>query len=283
MSSLRTRKGPPLEKRNLSKLSNAASQAYTILHNTLPTLFPSDNSSNHFRYLPLNDDTRQIRLIELVLTGPSGDIQISMRHVSLNEAPDYATISYSWGSHSQSYRTIFCNGYLLAVLPKVARILESLRDDKTYGIGLYWIDSICIDEADTKEKAAQVALMPTIFLQAQLTIGWTDVELSESTARLLAQIATFTRAPHAADSGPSLLQNHTRITAEELDRYESDYHALVSKLPTPESTKETCTPGNLRSSFRKASGSNTPTIPEFDETETFVEICRLLDAEYFSR
>ena len=39
-------------------------------------------------------------------------------------------------------------------------------------IHLYWIDAICIDQKDLRERSTQVSLMSKIYRQAQCTMAW---------------------------------------------------------------------------------------------------------------
>jgi hypothetical protein len=50
-----------------------------------------------FTYSPFTEPQKQIRLLELLPGAGTGAIQCHLRHVSLDSAPAYEAISYTWG------------------------------------------------------------------------------------------------------------------------------------------------------------------------------------------
>ncbi|SMR61741.1 unnamed protein product [Zymoseptoria tritici ST99CH_3D1] len=133
------------------------------------------------------------------------------------------------------------------------------------------------------EKREQVGLLPTICLRAQLTIGWTNVEMTETTANFLAQVATIAPAAYSRESCASILQGHTYVAAGDLERFESQYGALLVRLSARRSTGPSHIHRSLRYLFRTGAGSSPPVITGFDERRALVEIYHLLGSAYFSR
>jgi hypothetical protein len=121
--------------------------------------------ASSFKYKPLPPG--YFRLLTIV--GP-GDFPVGqMEAFSLDAAPEYVAMSYSWGKNTTS-RTFFCNNQTFAVSSEVLDALNSL------GLGLrttkVWIDAICINQADEEEKANQVAEMQRIYARATRVAIW---------------------------------------------------------------------------------------------------------------
>lgn len=262
-------------------LPENAEKPYTILNETRPASSPESYDESPHAYRPLAEN--EIRLMQILPARPKDTIRIATRHVCLDEKPRYAFVSYVWGDASLEQWPIVCNGSSMSVLPRVARILESLRDNNAYGIEWYWMDFICINQSDRVEKREQVGLLPTICLRAQLTIGWTNVEMTETTANFLAQVATIAPAAYSRESCASILQGHTYVAAGDLERFESQYGALLVRLSARRSTGPSHIHRSLRYLFRTGSGSSPPVITGFDERRALVEIYHLLGSAYFSR
>jgi len=124
-----------------------------------------------FRYQPLDSNTTQIRLLA-IRPGQGGDtISCTLRHVYLDEKPQYEALSYSWGDPSQTHEIgIFLHGDLLKVTPNLFAALKYLRQEATETV--LWVDALCIDQANVQERSSQVQRMRDIYSHAQRTIVW---------------------------------------------------------------------------------------------------------------
>lgn len=74
---------------------------------------------------------------------------------------EYVAISYCWGTHSSTDRIWLTETSYLPINSSAARILHSVKPDLNI-----WIDSVCINQEDTKEKSKQVSLMWDIYRAA---------------------------------------------------------------------------------------------------------------------
>ena len=99
----------------------------------------------------------------------------------------YAAASYAWG-RNQSTRSIriYRNGFRtsLEVNVNVWMLLQILRAKWGY----VWIDAICINQADSKEKSAQVAMMADIYRNASTVAVYLGVAPTASHLTLNQQI-----------------------------------------------------------------------------------------------
>lgn len=91
-------------------------------------------------------------------------------------------ISYSWNDDSESSPdTLKCEEHDIVVQKTVFQLLKRLR--KVDQALTLWIDAICINQADSKEKGPQVAMMGRIYSSASSVLVWVGVEDGRS-ARL---------------------------------------------------------------------------------------------------
>ncbi|KAF7531499.1 hypothetical protein G7054_g8799 [Neopestalotiopsis clavispora] len=141
-------------------------------------------ASSSFEYPPLDKTKSQIRLFE-ILPQPDSSLRYSLTTSDVSSCPNYIALSYVWGDDEPS-NTIVINGQdfkirdnLSYALPRLADF-QSKRDEKHF-----WIDAICINQEDTKERNHQVGIMKDIFTKASLTVAWLGVD--EETSRLLSQ------------------------------------------------------------------------------------------------
>ncbi|KAK3669894.1 hypothetical protein LTR78_010205 [Recurvomyces mirabilis] len=121
----------------------------------------------------------QLRLLQILSVEPT--IECGLTLSSLRHDTPFTALSYTWvnalhpdqpatsGSTQEGTFTIKVNG-------KRCRILENLYDAlKAFGTdpGQYlWVDAICINQQDVREKTFQVQLMSTIYTDAAQVIVW---------------------------------------------------------------------------------------------------------------
>lgn len=123
-----------------------------------------------YRYTALNENNREIRLLEI--HGPGADlfeIRCSILVTSLNNAPEYTALSYCWGDISNE-RTIWLDDANLLVTSNLFSALLELRTRP--GVKQLWVDAICINQSNHFERNQQVPLMRDIYGGAKLTIVW---------------------------------------------------------------------------------------------------------------
>ncbi|KAG9227953.1 heterokaryon incompatibility protein-domain-containing protein [Amylocarpus encephaloides] len=143
----------------------------------LPPVISLVEQNDYSAYRPLRHDLREIRLVEVQPDENAGPIRIVLRYTSLSDEHRlrYDALSYCWGDaedlqqvlltapdHSQP-RATFVNRNLLSALQQ----LRSQTAPRTL-----WIDLLCINQTDMKERTSQVALMGEIFASAETVCVW---------------------------------------------------------------------------------------------------------------
>ena len=128
-----------------------------------------------FVYTPLDQSRRQIRLMYLVGNRDSSKgaaVRASLKAVSLDSEPEYASLSYVWGN-SEEEQLISLNDRAFAVRSNLLVALQQLQTRLGDGCSLpLWVDAVCINQRDELEKNAQVREMGAIYSRAKLVVAW---------------------------------------------------------------------------------------------------------------
>lgn len=119
-----------------------------------------------YRYHPLQCSD-SIRLLVLHPSPTQLDpVLCTVRHSRLSEASlKYEALSYTWGDATQKQAIYFASGSReLSVTKNCLSALLHLR--YTHDDRMLWVDAICINQEDLKERASQVRMMDKIFERA---------------------------------------------------------------------------------------------------------------------
>ena len=136
------------------------------------------SSSYKYDKLPAS---KTIRLLDLKPAEAStDDIVCSLRQVALSEKPSYEALSYAWGD-SKSSGEIQCDGLRIKISGGLEIALRYLRQAD---IRTLWIDAICINQKDTREREQQVRLMRDVYQNAWQVIAWIGEEKLEDSPAL---------------------------------------------------------------------------------------------------
>ena len=136
---------------------------------------PSPDASGGSYFTPL-PSARHIRLIDL--SAKEDQITITHSIVSLEEAPTFYALSYTWGIPTQRDLDLRMQNPDVPVTENLGSALYFLG---TLVPGKYWIDALCINQRDDAEKSSQVALMRDIYSAAKVVIMFLGPKDDEST------------------------------------------------------------------------------------------------------
>jgi hypothetical protein len=148
-----------------------------LFSSMISTLLAFTRPSKKKLYKPLDWTRSQIRLLVLPAGASSDPIHCSLRSVSINDRRPYTAVSYAWGTN-QTKRQIDINGIQVYINENVFDLLTTVRD--VHDQQFLWIDAICINQEDAKEKAQQVMIMGTIYRNARSTYIWLGTSTEDS-------------------------------------------------------------------------------------------------------
>lgn len=94
---------------------------------------------------------------------------------ALCTADGYDAISYAWGSSHRSQMLYIGDGGVIGITESLFGALQRFRSPTEYR--RLWADAVCIHQGDLVEKAAQVAVMHTIYSGADMVLVWLGREL----------------------------------------------------------------------------------------------------------
>jgi len=132
-----------------------------------------------FEYDPIDLARPAFRLARL-LRGSGVDIQCDIFQAFLNEPESiipYEALSYTWGS-TEIMDSITINGTKLGVTHNLYLALQYLRSEDEDRI--LWVDSLCIDQGNGKEKGHQVQQMGNIYRRAERVVIWLGLATYET-------------------------------------------------------------------------------------------------------
>jgi hypothetical protein len=121
-------------------------------------------------YETLDSSSAEIRLLKVRYSNDGG-IECDLTKCSLNENLEYYALSYVWGDPTVT-KNILVNGKVFAATINLVAALEtfSVESDNS---NLLWMDAICINQTDVKERNTQVQMMGSIFKKPSwLWPGW---------------------------------------------------------------------------------------------------------------
>lgn len=119
-------------------------------------------------YHQLNSWVSEIRLLQVCEKNQDGQIECHLSHTSLTEA-NFVVLSYRWGSEDATHEIIL-NGQSFYIRPNLWEFLNIIRSKQTDTF--LWIDALCINQRDARERSQQVRIMGEIFKSASMVVSW---------------------------------------------------------------------------------------------------------------
>ncbi|KAK1094040.1 hypothetical protein LTR48_001115 [Friedmanniomyces endolithicus] len=211
----------------------------------------SIDGTARFRYKPLGSE-KTIRLLKITRISQSDSLHCTMIHMdryNLLHGPGFIALSYRWGDESiigtMQLRNVFVHGtteiaedYETKELPQsTLDMLVELYKTERITDRWFWIDVLCLNQADILEKSAQVRLMGSIFELASEALVYVGPQI-ESTALAMEfwekLRVTFAELPQVDADGKILY-----LSYEEILRYTDttwaspEWQALQQHLTRP--------------------------------------------------
>ena len=139
------------------------------------------------RYLHGNDDSAQTPMLP---RDPCVDMSSKNRPICSFQR--YVALSYVWGDPADRLE-IVVDGKIFPVTRNLYSALKRVREPDHEL--LLWVDAVCIDQSNVKERGSQVKLMKRIYRQAELVVGYVG-EPGEGSDLLLPQMEAIVKVGH---------------------------------------------------------------------------------------
>ena len=122
-----------------------------------------------------NLDSNKLRLLQPAGNyGDSPILRFRLHHVQRASKPPYTAVSYTWGDGDAS-ELIYLDDRPFRVRPNLWSCLHYLSRaarDADVAWRYLWVDAICINQADTAERSAQVRRMDQTYRDAVCVSAW---------------------------------------------------------------------------------------------------------------
>ena len=141
-----------------------------------------------FNYEPLPD--RCIRVLELQPGERADPFRGRFTIISIDGEDKFDALSYMWGDASPM-DLIIVDGAAITVAWNLARALEYLRDQQGSEVRRIWIDAVCINQKDEKERGHQVAMMRSVYSKADCVRIWINEPGLEEESKAMAAFRSF--------------------------------------------------------------------------------------------
>jgi hypothetical protein len=145
-----------------------------------------------------------------------GIIRLALEHVEASS--EHTAVSYMWGNASPC-RNILINGKTLTVRQNLYDFLHEMR--RRGRQDWFWVDAICIDQSDTREKNHQVRQMGDIYSKAKEVCLWLGADDAEKD-----EFLHFLACEFAPQDGKKFCYNAKAI--------QKKLHEMSSENPTAE-------------------------------------------------
>lgn len=140
-------------------------------------------------YAPLDETKREIRVLQVSRCDATDKqqrrkLKANLLPVSLDDDPAYLALSYTWGDPSPvgSFKTDHIGaGDTFRYNQGVFDIVNTLVPEDSTSTLYLWIDALCINQSDMKERESQVLLMGDVYTKTRsvlIYLGEPNLETS---------------------------------------------------------------------------------------------------------
>lgn len=224
-------------------------------------------SRDLFRYPDLAPD--EVRT--LIIEPGHGDMPLRgvlERHKIGDPEKPYIALSYVWGKPKRkSSLQLAPSGRLVNITKNAEIVLLNVRErDRPQRV---WIDGICINQEDVKERSHQVTLMGAIFSGASSVLIW----LGEADEHTGSVFDFFERMHQRQLSGEQQLSAQDERTSKDVDGY--DHQVAVAHAKEGEDERPVEPTGHEHDNFARIQAFSER--PWFSRAWTFQEACLSAD------
>ncbi len=130
--------------------------------------------ASRFRYEPLPDD-QSFRLLILEPGERHESLRGTLKVISLRSSDfgSHETISYVWGNGTGVQQILICDRGIERAVKLTANLYEGLVRLRLPDVKrIIWVDQICIDQENLKERGHQVQFMNQLYRDAEHVLVW---------------------------------------------------------------------------------------------------------------
>ncbi|KAK3686533.1 hypothetical protein LTR37_019703, partial [Vermiconidia calcicola] len=127
---------------------------------------PSDLPPYQYKKLEQNE----FRLLVLLKGKGEERIRVEIEHANVIEEHHYAALSYVWGDPNKCHPVIIGDEGVHWATYNLWQALKRIRAEDEDRV--LWVDAICINQKDDKEKEQQIQFMSRIYPQANRVLSW---------------------------------------------------------------------------------------------------------------
>ncbi|KAF1966268.1 hypothetical protein BU23DRAFT_487264 [Bimuria novae-zelandiae CBS 107.79] len=122
-------------------------------------------------------DGASIRLLRFSRS-QNGELTGRLKQFELANVPQFFSVSYTWGEKTYSDTTLQLRTGRIPVLKSLFPFLRMVSQHEDFhDEDWWWIDSLCINLADSQEREQQVRIMADIYKKARRTMVWLGEEV----------------------------------------------------------------------------------------------------------
>lgn len=145
------------------------------------------NKNDAYKYKPLDVSKDELRLLRILPSSTDADIRCTIEHSTLGAAAlSYTAISYARydltlfpDEDRQTTELIQIEKRCIKIGSNLYAFLQHVRIDHP-DIGPLWVDAICINQENVRERNGQVLRIKKIFQSAAKVVGWLGPEGGDS-------------------------------------------------------------------------------------------------------
>lgn len=143
--------------------------------------------AERYNFIPLSSAGSTRLLLLQPSKADDSPLRCELKEVNVvDNAPicAYEALSYVWGSRT-AYGELRCNRGSIPLARNCESALRHLRRRRTTTV--LWVDAVCINQQDDRERAQQISLMGSIHRFATSVVIWLG-EGTKNTARCFARL-----------------------------------------------------------------------------------------------
>ncbi|KAH8600097.1 heterokaryon incompatibility protein-domain-containing protein [Bisporella sp. PMI_857] len=181
----------------------------------------------NYEVLPTQTSFRLLDLEANLSIDPHTELTCSLCTYELRDAPSFRALSYTWGPPYQNAMTgeidddpniarhISCSALNIPITYNLFGALWTLREAKI--TGWLWVDALCINQEDLKERESQVSLMGQIYSSATEVIVWLGPprfgldDFVWATTEFLTALSTVGKKLQASGESPASLYKTSNL------------------------------------------------------------------------